>query len=43
MCSSDLMNVAGELDYRCLHAGMPVIRGDKWIMTKWLRERPYEQ
>ena len=39
----EYMNVAGELDYRCLHAGMPVIRGDKWIMTKWLRERPYEQ
>jgi len=39
----EYMNVAGELDYRCLHAGMPVIRGDKWIMTKWLRERPHEQ
>lgn len=34
-------NAAGQLDTRCLHAGMPVIRGDKWIVTKWLRERPY--
>ena len=24
-----------------LHAGLPVIRGEKWIATKWLRERPY--
>ena len=39
----EYQNAEGQLDYRCLHAGMPVIRGDKWIMTKWLRERPYEQ
>lgn len=39
----EYVNAAGQLDTRCLHAGMPVIRGDKWIMTKWLRERPYEQ
>lgn len=39
----EYMNDAGELDYRLLHAGMPVIQGDKWIMTKWLRERPYQQ
>ena len=34
-------NKAGQVDSRCLHAGMPVTRGDKWIVTKWLRERPY--
>ena len=34
-------NAAGELDARCLHAGVPVARGDKWIATKWLREGPY--
>lgn len=39
----EYQNADGQLDTRCLHAGMPVIRGDKWIMTKWLRERPYEQ
>lgn len=38
----EYMNAERQLDTRCLHAGMPVIRGDKWIMTKWLRERPYE-
>lgn len=24
-----------------LHAGLPVIKGEKWIATKWLRERPF--
>jgi prolyl 4-hydroxylase len=27
-------------DTSSLHAGLPVIRGEKWIATKWLRERP---
>jgi len=34
-------NARGELDSRCLHAGMPVLRGHKWIATKWLRQGPY--
>lgn len=28
-------------DQHSLHAGLPVQRGEKWIATKWLRERPY--
>jgi prolyl 4-hydroxylase len=28
-------------DLSSLHAGLPVLRGEKWIATKWLRERPY--
>ncbi|HEX7731833.1 MAG TPA: 2OG-Fe(II) oxygenase [Rhodanobacter sp.] len=28
-------------DASSLHAGLPVRRGEKWIATKWLRERPY--
>jgi prolyl 4-hydroxylase len=28
-------------DQSSLHAGLPVISGEKWIATKWLRERPY--
>ncbi|WEN15151.1 2OG-Fe(II) oxygenase [Rhodanobacter sp. AS-Z3] len=28
-------------DQTSLHAGLPVQRGEKWIATKWLRERPY--
>ena len=37
----EYLNDAGQLDARCLHAGTPVARGDKWIATKWLRQRPY--
>jgi prolyl 4-hydroxylase len=29
-------------DRTSLHAGLPVIRGEKWIATKWLRERPFK-
>lgn len=28
-------------DRSSLHAGLPVLSGEKWIATKWLRERPY--
>ena len=34
-------NEAGELDTRCLHGGAPVVRGEKWVATKWLRQGPY--
>ena len=27
---------------RTLHGGAPVIRGEKWIATKWLRERRFD-
>ena len=27
---------------RSLHGGAPVIEGDKWIATKWLREREFQ-
>ncbi|ATG18896.1 2-oxoglutarate-dependent dioxygenase [Ralstonia pickettii] len=33
----------GTLDEDTLHAGLPVERGEKWIATKWLRERPYRR
>lgn len=31
----------GELDARSLHGGSPVGVGEKWIATKWFRQRPY--
>jgi prolyl 4-hydroxylase len=35
-------NVApdGALDERTLHAGLPVTRGEKWILTQWIMGRP---
>jgi len=32
---------AGETDARTLHGGSPVVAGEKWIATKWLRQRAY--
>jgi prolyl 4-hydroxylase len=34
-------NSQGQLDTRCLHAGVPVLRGEKWIATKWFRQERY--
>jgi prolyl 4-hydroxylase len=31
----------GALDARSLHGGSPVLGGEKWIATKWLRELEY--
>jgi prolyl 4-hydroxylase len=31
----------GRLDPRTLHGGSPVGAGEKWIATKWLRQRKY--
>ena len=33
---------SNELDERSLHAGCPVMRGDKWSATKWLRVNRYD-
>jgi prolyl 4-hydroxylase len=35
------MNGQRQLDPLTLHGGAPVLGGDKWIMTKWVRERAY--
>jgi prolyl 4-hydroxylase len=34
-------NSHGQLDPLTLHGGAPVLRGEKWIVTKWMRQRPY--
>ncbi len=31
----------GQLDKRSLHGGSPVSAGEKWIATKWFRQRNY--
>ncbi|RPH65339.1 MAG: 2-oxoglutarate-dependent dioxygenase [Burkholderiales bacterium] len=34
-------NRQGEVDPGCLHSGAPVLGGEKWIATKWLRQSAY--
>lgn len=34
-------NSQGQLDAATLHGGAPVLTGEKWIATKWMRERRY--
>ena len=34
-------DAAGKPDPDTLHAGLPVIRGEKWLATLWFRERPF--
>ncbi|MDQ8020682.1 MAG: 2OG-Fe(II) oxygenase [Moraxellaceae bacterium] len=34
-------NAAGHVDPLSRHAGMPVTAGEKWIMTKWSRQRRF--
>lgn len=37
----DNLKPDGSPDVDSLHAGLPVLRGEKWLATLWLRERPY--
>jgi len=34
-------NSRGQVDATSLHAGAPVTAGEKWAVTKWMRERPF--
>jgi prolyl 4-hydroxylase len=34
-------NDLGQVDTTSLHGGVPVIAGEKWIATKWMRQRRY--
>lgn len=34
-------NSVGQVDPSTLHGGSPVVEGEKWIATKWIRERLY--
>lgn len=31
----------GSVDPASRHAGLPVIKGSKWLATRWIREHPY--
>lgn len=34
-------NSQGQIDPDTLHGGAPVVEGEKWIATKWIRQREY--
>jgi prolyl 4-hydroxylase len=34
-------NGRSQVDAASLHAGAPVTEGEKWAVTKWMRERPF--
>lgn len=34
------VSAAGERERNSLHAGLPVTSGEKWLLSKWVRERP---
>jgi len=34
-------NGRSQVDEQSLHAGSPVLAGEKWVLTKWMRERRF--
>jgi prolyl 4-hydroxylase len=34
-------NRLGQVDEMSVHAGSPVTRGEKWVLTKWMRQRRF--
>lgn len=32
----------GQVDHRSQHAGMPVSHGEKWICTRWIRQKGFD-
>jgi prolyl 4-hydroxylase len=37
----EYLGADGSLDPLSLHGGAPVRGGEKWIVTKWMRERSF--
>jgi prolyl 4-hydroxylase len=37
------LNSLGQLDKKTYHASLPVTKGEKWVATKWIRERNYNE
>lgn len=35
------LSQAGELERFSLHAGLPVESGEKWLLSQWIRQKPY--
>lgn len=36
----DNVEPSGVLDRRTIHAGLPPTRGEKWLLSQWIRDRP---
>jgi predicted 2-oxoglutarate/Fe(II)-dependent dioxygenase YbiX len=34
------LSAQGEREMNSLHAGTPVTKGEKWLLSKWVRQRP---
>jgi predicted 2-oxoglutarate/Fe(II)-dependent dioxygenase YbiX len=34
------LSETGEVERNSLHAGMPVTKGEKWLLSKWIRQKP---
>lgn len=34
------LSATGQREPFSLHAGLPVVRGEKWLLSQWVRERP---
>jgi predicted 2-oxoglutarate/Fe(II)-dependent dioxygenase YbiX len=34
------LSATGEREMDSLHAGRPVTKGEKWLLSKWVRQRP---
>jgi prolyl 4-hydroxylase len=34
-------NSRNQVDPRSLHGGNPVLSGEKWVLTKWMRQRRF--
>ncbi len=34
------LSASGEREMGSLHAGLPVTKGEKWLLSKWIRQRP---
>jgi len=40
--SSNEQHLLDQTDHASLHASKPVTQGEKWVATKWMRQRPFQ-
>jgi len=38
----DGLDADGSVQSLSLHAGLPVLRGQKWVATRWIRQQPFD-